>query len=113
MVAIKDSVRPVAERANFGAAAPDSVPKFGENVVAFGQQTGRGDASIEARFWEVTVEHVLRVSRTVGHAPDGRTSQPPKRYRVSFAVPGIRGLSACPLVRLPMPMVLSTRTINR
>ena len=41
----------------------------------------------------------------------GVTVQPPKRSWVSFAVPVIRILSACPLVCLSMPVVLNTQTM--
>jgi hypothetical protein len=78
----------VTERADLSAASTDSVPKFGKNVEAFAQHAGRGDASIGTRFWEIAVEHFPKSIADRGvTAPDGRTSQPPKRSRVSFAVP--------------------------
>ena len=92
---------------NFGATGRGA-GKFQRGRLQFGPEIGEKRGGRPARrpwgcvrrdrFWESPSSTFLRVSRTVGSS-DGRTSQPPKRSRVSFAGPGHKGI-----VRLPAGM---------
>ena len=95
MVAIKD----------FGATGRGA-GKFQHGRLRFGPEIGEKRRGVSRRargrgeVLEVAVEHLPEGMADRGAtAPDGRTSQPPKRSRVAFAGPGHKGI-----VRVPAGM---------